>query len=76
MFMKSNVFQLSHRIKTFTEANCTDNIVQLEKRVSAAATFKSLWVVSFQSMKTCYIRWSVWVIFAFLEVRRLNRYCF
>ena len=28
-----------------------------------------------QSDKTCGIPWSVWVFFAFLEVRRLNKYC-
>ena len=28
-----------------------------------------------QSEKSCGILWSVWAFFAFLEVRRLNKYC-
>ena len=48
----------------------------LEKRVLAAATFKGLWVVFFgQSKKTSDILWSVRISFAFLEVRRQNKYC-
>ena len=46
--MKSNVFQLSYKIKILIDASCTNNIYTGEKGF-AAATFKGLWVVSFQT---------------------------
>ena len=46
--MKSNVFQLSLKIKTLIEASCTNNMHTGETGF-CRATFKDVWVVSFQA---------------------------
>ena len=46
--MKSNVFQLSHRIKALSKQVIPRTYIT-EKRVFVAAGFKDLWVVPFQT---------------------------
>ena len=67
--LSQKVMSFSYHIvwKTFTEASCTNNIHTGEKTF-CSATFKGLWVISCK--KTRGILRSVWVYFAFLEVRR------
>ena len=68
--MKSDVFQLSHN-KTHSSKQVVPITYTMEKKVFAAATFKGLWFVSFQTkQETRGILWSVRVLFAFQEVRR------
>ena len=45
--MKNNGFKLSHGVKTFIEASCTNNIHTGEK-FFAAVSFEGLQVLSFQ----------------------------
>ena len=71
--LSRKVMSFSYHIewKTFTEASCTNNIHTGEKTF-CSATFKGLWVISCK--KTRDILRSVWVYFAFLEVRRQKIY--
>ena len=61
--------------KTVIEASCTNNIQTGEKgfycchlKLCGSFLFR-------QSKNTNSILWSVWVFLAFLEVKRLNKYC-
>ena len=61
--------------KTFIEAICTSIIHTGEKTLQLPLLKVCGSFLFRQSKKTRGILWSVWVFFAFLEVRRRNKYC-
>ena len=72
-FMKSNVFQLSHEIKNIYRSRFYQLHTHRRKAFLKLLLLKICGSFLFkQNENECGIFWSVWVFFAFPEVRRLN----
>ena len=76
VFMKSNVFQLSHGIKNIRRSKLYHWQTHWRKDFLLLLLLEVCgWFLFGQSKKKRGIVWSVLVFFAFTEVRRLNEYC-